>query len=81
MSGALCCWRQEKKRIKPEADRGRKRKKFPGHPGGGLFYDRSADEAGSKEMISLLPEQPLLIFHIQEGEETVYWFGKTSIRS
>ena len=51
-----------------------KEKNFPDTRVVGCFMTGAPDEAGSKEMISLLPEQPLLIFHIQEGEETVYWF-------
>ena len=51
-----------------------KEKNFPDTRVVGCFITGEPDDAGAEEMISLLPEQPLLIFHLQEGEETVYWF-------
>ena len=53
---------------------------FPGTNLLGCFVIGLMEEKGIQEMMEQFQDPPALIFHVQDGEEQVYWWTKTQYR-
>lgn len=71
--GALLLNEQEEPEKRWKLMEEEKEKYFPDSQLIGCFILGALEEPYILEMMGMLPQPPFLIFHLQEGEETVYW--------